>query len=222
MHPLNPAQHETYQTLGHLTVANVYGADEMDGAIADAEDWARHEIERLDQAERAWYLDGGVKDRAVLRKLDNPVYWRPAFRALAASETLLALVTDIIGPAPRVFFSQFFFKAPGGGGPKPVHQDNFYFGPNDLDGMVTAWIALDDADAGNGCLFYGDGSNLGPVIAHVAPEGQPFNLRLPDDVPRRIPLTAAPAPPGGTPFLQPRPRPQSSANPPDARRRRLP
>ena len=45
--------------------------------------------------------------------------------------------------------------------------------------MVTAWIALDDATLENGCLYFGEGSNLGPVYAHVAPADEPFNLQLP-------------------------------------------
>ena len=45
--------------------------------------------------------------------------------------------------------------------PKPAHQDNFYFGPTDIEGVVTAWIALDDATLENGCLYFGDGTNLG-------------------------------------------------------------
>ena len=64
-----------------------------------------------------------------------------------------------------VYFSQIFFKAPEGGGPKPAHQDNFYFGPTDIEGIVTAWIALDDATLENGCLYFGDGTNQGPVYA---------------------------------------------------------
>ena len=58
---------------------------------------------------------------------------------------LVALVEQLIGPGVSVYFSQIFFKPPEGGGPKPAHQDNFYFGPTDPEGMVTAWIALDDA-----------------------------------------------------------------------------
>jgi phytanoyl-CoA hydroxylase len=45
-----------------------------------------------------------------------------------------------------------FFKPPEGGGPKPAHHDNFSFGPNDPEGVVTAGIALDDAALENGCL----------------------------------------------------------------------
>jgi len=67
----------------------------------------------------------------VLRKLDNPHHHRESIRGLARDARLLALVESVIGKGVSVYFSQIFFKAPEGGGPKPPHQDNFYFGPRD-------------------------------------------------------------------------------------------
>ena len=99
-----------------------------------------------------------------------------------------------------MYFSQIFFKPPEGGGPKPAHQDNFYFGPTDIEGVATAWIALDDATLENGCLYFGDGTNLGPVYSHFAPEGEPFNLQLPATVLDKQPMTPAPVRKGGVSF----------------------
>ena len=66
--------------------------------------------------------------------------------------------------------------------------------------MATAWIALDDATLENGCLYFGDGTNLGPVYAHFAPEGEPFNLQLPATVLDKQPMTPAPVRKGGVSF----------------------
>ena len=109
-------------------------------------------------------------------------------------------VESLLGPGVSVYFSQIFFKPPEGGGPKPAHQDNFYFGPTDIEGVVTAWIALDDATLENGCLYFGDGTNLGPVYAHFAPESEPFNLQLPAAVLDKQPMTPAPVRKGGVSF----------------------
>jgi ectoine hydroxylase-related dioxygenase (phytanoyl-CoA dioxygenase family) len=219
MNSLNQTQMNSYRTAGHLTVTGVFSSTQMEEAIADAQAWSDDEIAALDEAGRAWYVERAITDRAVLRKLDNPVYLRPVFRALARNPVLLDHVEQLIGPDPQVFFSQIFFKAPGGGGPKPVHQDNFYFGPNDRDGMVTAWIALDDADVANGCLYYGDGTNQGEVIAHTAPDGEPFNLLIPDDVAAPYEMTAAPVPRGGVSFHHGNTLHQSSDNQSDRWRR---
>jgi ectoine hydroxylase-related dioxygenase (phytanoyl-CoA dioxygenase family) len=185
---------------GHLTVNGVFGAEEMDALVRDIEQWGEAFLCELPEGQRAWYLDGGVKARAVLRKLDNPHAHRDAVRALAQDERLVRHVESILGAGVSVYFSQIFFKPPEGGGPKPAHQDNFYFGPSDIDGIVTAWIALDDSTLENGCLYFGDGTNLGPVYSHFAPEGEPFNLQLPDSVLDKQPMAPAPVRKGGVSF----------------------
>jgi len=197
---LTPSQRETYARTGHLTVPGVFTAAEMDTAIADIEAWGEAFLGELSPGQRAWYVDGGVKARTVLRKLDNPVQRRPAIRALAAKPALVALVEALIGPGVSVYFSQVFFKPPEGGGPKPVHQDNWYFGPADPEGMVTAWVALDDATVENGCLFFAEGTHRGPVHPHVTPPGEPFNLQIPAEIAAAAPMTPAPVPKGGVSF----------------------
>ena len=112
----------------------------------------------------------------------------------------MEIVERMIGPGVSVYFSQVFFKPPEGGGPKPAHQDNFYFGPNDEEGVVTAWIALDDATLENGCLHYGEGTHLGPVYPHEAPADEPYNLQLPAALLARQPMQPAPVRRGGVSF----------------------
>lgn len=197
---LSAAQRELYTRTGHLTVPGVFTAAEIDAAVADILQWGEEFLGHLTPAERRWYVDGGVKAQNVLRKLDNPVFHRPAVRALASNRKLVELVEAIIGPGVCVTFSQIFFKPPHGGGPKPVHQDNYYFGPRDPERIITAWVALDDATPENGCLQFADGTNLGPVYPHVAPPGEPFNLQLTEDVARRFAMTHAPVPKGGVSF----------------------
>ena len=145
---LDDMQHMIYRHAGHLTIRDVFAPDRMDAAVADIMAWSQEFIDGLGAEERAWYVDGGVSDADVLRKLDNPHIERPFFGELAREPKLVELVEGFIGPGVSVYFSQIFFKPPRGGGPKPVHQDNYYFGPNDLEGIVTAWVALDDATLG--------------------------------------------------------------------------
>lgn len=190
----------SYRHHGHLTVPGLFDAATTDAAIADIEAWGRTFLAELPPARRAWYVDGGVKAREVLRKLDNPHHHREPVRAMARNDALVQWVEALIGPGVSVYFSQIFFKSPEGGGPKPAHQDNFYFGPSDLKGVVTAWIALDDSTIDNGCLFFGEGTHLGPVIPHIAPPDEPFNLQLPADVLARQPMVSAPVPRGGVSF----------------------
>jgi hypothetical protein len=157
-------------------VRGVFTAAEMDEAIEDIGSWGEEFLRELPVDQRRWYLDGGVKARDVLRKLDNPHHHRESIRRLARDPRLVSLVQSVIGEGVSVYFSQIFFKAPEGGGPKPPHQDNFYFGPRDAEALITAWIAFDDASVENGCMFFGEGSQA-PVMAH-SPAGEPFNLQI--------------------------------------------
>ena len=166
---LSEADVARYRHAGHLTVPGVFSAERTAAIVADIEAWGEQFLADLPANQRTWYVDGGVKARSVLRKLDNPHHHRPLVRELARDPALVQLVESFIGPGVSVYFSQIFFKPPEGGGPKPAHQDNFYFGPNDLEGVVTAWVALDDATLENGCLYFGDGTNQGPLYAHEAP-----------------------------------------------------
>ena len=65
---------------------------------------------------------------------------------------------------------------------------------------MTAWIALDDATLENGCLYFGDGTNQGPVYRHFAPEAEPYNLQLSPDVLDKQPMVPAPVRKGGISF----------------------
>ena len=189
-----------YRHQGHLTVNCVFAPQQMDAVIRDIEQWGETFLAELPPEKRAWFIDGGVSARTVLRKLDNPHFHRDAVQALARDPKLVGLVEQFLGKGVSVYFSQIFFKPPEGGGPKPAHQDNFYFGPTDIEGVVTAWIALDDATLENGCLYFGDGTNLGPVYSHFAPENEPFNLQLPASVLDKQPMQPAPVRKGGVSF----------------------
>jgi len=200
MRTLTEIDKAIYRHVGHLTVPGVFSAAETDALVRDIEAWGESFLADLPAEQRAWYVDSGVKARTVLRKLDNPHHHREAVRRVATSPALVALVESLIGPGLSVYFSQIFFKPPEGGGPKPAHQDNYYFGPNDIEGVVTAWIALDDATLENGCLYFGDGTNMGPVYPHVAPPDEPYNLQLPPEILERQPMSPAPVMRGGVSF----------------------
>jgi ectoine hydroxylase-related dioxygenase (phytanoyl-CoA dioxygenase family) len=197
---INDADRAVYRHSGHLTVPGLLRREETAALIEDIQSWGEQFLHDLPQHQRAWYVDGGVSARTVLRKLDNPHHHRDIVRSLASRPALVDMVEFLIGPGVSVYFSQVFFKPPEGGGPKPAHQDNFYFGPNDQEGVVTAWIALDDATLENGCLYFGEGTNRGPVYAHEAPKDEPYNLQLPAAILARQPMTPAPVPCGGVSF----------------------
>ena len=194
---LTSSQIDDYRRTGHLTVPAVFEPALVDEVVADIHAWGESFLNDLPAEQRAWYIDSGVKSGTVLRKLDNPHAARDSVVALSRDPKLVSIVESILGPGVSVYFSQIFFKPPEGGGPKPAHQDNYYFGPSNLEGVVTAWIALDEATVENGCMYFGEGTNNGPVYEHISPPDEPFNLQLEAHVLARQEMTPAPVPKGG-------------------------
>lgn len=189
-----------FQMDGHVTVPDVLSLEQVNAAIRDIESWSSEFRRTLDSDQHRWYLEKEDPSGAKLRKLDNPVATRPLFRGMASDAAIVSKVEQLIGKGVSVFFSQVFLKPPEIGGPKPVHQDNFYFGPDDPEATLTVWIALDAANVKNGCLFYCNGSHLDGVLPHVAPSDEPFNLQIPESVVSRRRMTPAPVAAGGISF----------------------
>jgi phytanoyl-CoA hydroxylase len=91
---------------------------------------------------------------------------------------------------------QFFNKPPGSGRPTPPHQDGFYF-KLDPPLALTMWLALDHADAENGCVRYVEGSHLKGMRPHALTDTLGFSQGISDfgsedDQANEVALAAAP------------------------------
>ena len=83
---------------------------------------------------------------------------------------VLDVLEELIGPDVMAMQSMLFFKPPGLEG-QAYHQDSYYI-KTKPDTVCGAWIAIDDCDEGNGCMYFVPGSNMEPIYQDVA---------LPDD-----------------------------------------
>jgi phytanoyl-CoA hydroxylase len=85
---------------------------------------------------------------------------------------LRLIAVEALGSEARAHNMQYFNKPPrceyrlsavhDGSQPTPPHQDGYYWCHVPVPGResgVTMWLALDDADEGNGCLRYVRGSS---------------------------------------------------------------
>ncbi len=82
---------------------------------------------------------------------------------MATNPRLLDLVQDLIGPDIVAWGTHFFCKMPGDGKAVAWHQDATYW-PLTPTRTVTAWVAIDDADLGNGGMQVIPGSHShGPL-----------------------------------------------------------
>lgn len=64
---------------------------------------------------------------------------------------LRPILAELFGESPFAVQSMFYFKPPGARG-QDLHQDNFYLRVKPGTCMA-AWVAVDDADAGNGGMM---------------------------------------------------------------------
>jgi len=87
--------------------------------------------------------------------------------ALASHPAILDAVEDLIGPDILVYTSTWFIKEPESAAIAAWHQDATYFGLRPYV-HVTAWLALTDATAENGCMEFLPGSHRGGQRPHRA------------------------------------------------------
>lgn len=95
----------------------------------------------------------------------NPDREFAVFARLMAHKPLVALCEDLLGSRISALQSMFYWRAPGTPGRDP-HQDNFY-ARSDPDAYMGAWLAVDDCDRENGCLFAYPGSHREPILEVV-------------------------------------------------------
>ncbi|MET0850441.1 MAG: phytanoyl-CoA dioxygenase family protein [Candidatus Rokuibacteriota bacterium] len=86
---------------------------------------------------------------------------------LARRPAILDAVEDLIGPDILVYTSTWFIKEPETAAIAAWHQDATYFGLRPY-AHVTAWLALTDATATNGCMEFLPGSHAGGQRPHRA------------------------------------------------------
>lgn len=74
---------------------------------------------------------------------------------------VLDVIAALAGPDVLALQTMLFLKGPGSNG-QGLHQDTYYI-PSFPDSLIGAWIALDRADTGNGCLWVCPGSQTEPI-----------------------------------------------------------
>jgi len=91
-------------------------------------------------------------------------------RTWALNSRVLGAMAELMGHAPLLAQTMYYFKPPGAKG-QGMHQDNFYL----LAAPATcaaAWTAIDDATLENGCMYVAPGSHRKAIICPANSEDQ--------------------------------------------------
>lgn len=153
---------ESFERRGWFIAHDLFDPDECDEIVRHVEQ-AAFELALGDTAE-------------------GPLSYRPMMHL--ASPELTSVATDPRwGPAvlpllgtgdARLYWEQAVAKPPQARTELPWHQDNGYT-PLIPEEYVTCWLALDDAEIDNGCLWVIPGSHLGGTVKHRNGAG-PFRV----------------------------------------------
>ena len=155
---------ETFRSRGFVVVPDVFDERECD-------DIASH-------------IEAAAFELALGEATDGPLSYRPMMHL--ASPELTAVATDprwsditqpLLGTGDvRLYWEQAVAKPPGARTELPWHQDNGYT-PLVPEQYLTCWLALDDAELDNGCLWVIPGSHRKGTVAHHNDErGGPFRV----------------------------------------------
>jgi Phytanoyl-CoA dioxygenase (PhyH) len=125
--------------------------------------------------------------------------WRtgPAFHDVLWSPAFLVPASQLLGGPVRFWHDQLFCKPAHHGGVVAWHQDYSYWTRTQPMSHLTCWIALDDSDRDNGCLYYVPGShrwkllprtgltgNMDEIMTVLTPEQKQAFLPVPIELKR--------------------------------------
>ncbi|XP_022151735.1 phytanoyl-CoA dioxygenase-like [Momordica charantia] len=116
--------------------------------------------------EKAFREDGNLKQAKELsiNKVGHALHEiDPVFKSFSYSEKVSGLLLSLGYKRPIVIQSMYIFKQPGIGGEVVPHQDNsfLYTEPTTCTGL---WLALEDANTTNGCLWAIPGSHKNGLV----------------------------------------------------------
>ncbi len=153
---LTEPQVREFQERGFLLGPPVYSADEADALRARLMDVIEGRASRQPEALRNMT---GNQEQVVIQVVN---IWEAddRFRAHLYHPDVCAMVAQLVGhPVLRVWHDQIQYKPPRIGGPTAWHQDHPYWPVIQPADLVSAWVALDDADEENGCMWMVPGSH---------------------------------------------------------------
>lgn len=182
-------------------------AFQRDGAVVINGIFGNEELERYRSAAEEFSLkrrDGEPRYSPFIHIQRE----RPEYATLVRDKRLVQYVELLLGSSAEMIQAMFYYKAPGHLG-FTKHQDNYYCEVKPPEAMVVAWVAIDDADEENGCLYVYPGSHREPILPvrdlvdpGVGKQSNSFNERDRESImPRAYPSSIMPVTAGGVGFM---------------------
>ncbi len=120
---------------------------------------------QLETIEGDW-LDNGLPRALNIHTRVNAHVVIPHAYEIAAHSAILDVVEGILGLDVLLYSTEFLIKKPQTKQVVTMHQDLAYWGLGEIDGILTAWLALSPATPQSGCMDFVKGSHKNPIVPH--------------------------------------------------------
>lgn len=161
-----------YAQNGYLIVEGALSPDELEALRAETTSICRGErgtdIKNYEPPPADATEDEVLRDYLCVH---FPHKLSPLMEKQLAQQTMVDVLTKIIGPNVKCMQSMLFIKAAGKPG-QAWHQDEWAIPTRDRS-LVGGWIALDDATTENGCLWVIPGSHKPGIIYPFGDQNDP-------------------------------------------------
>ncbi|KAF6032238.1 hypothetical protein EB796_009457 [Bugula neritina] len=95
-----------------------------------------------------------------------PSHYAPELRHSTLYRKLELLAQSVLGEDMSFDFDMMISKPPGSDVETPWHQDESYWLDMSDKRAISFWVALQDVNVNNGCMWFVSGSHLKPLRRH--------------------------------------------------------
>ena len=148
-------QVEFYRNNGFLSALQAFSPDEAQALRAEIEGLERHHS-----------AGAAGHDLNQFFRVNGHITI-PTLANIARTPAILDAVSGILGDDLLVWSVEVFTKEAGTTKVVSWHQDITYWGMNETDEELTAWIALSDVSVEAGCMRFIPGSQANPILPHA-------------------------------------------------------
>ncbi|WPV67810.1 phytanoyl-CoA dioxygenase family protein [Chitinophaga sp. LS1] len=148
---ITTTQVNQYKEKGYLVIPDLFSKEEIAALRKETADIFRG---KRGVVEGMIDTDDDISDEEVLKKyvaIHFPHKISPVIYKALFHKGVIDVLNGIIGPDVKCMQSMLFVKGPGKAG-QSWHQDEFYIPTRDRS-LTGVWIAIDDANVENGCLW---------------------------------------------------------------------
>ena len=162
---LSAEQTDRFRQEGYLNVGNVLTAEELEEA-RNAYDRIFHATEKPASYRNLGQKEGEEQSKGAVLQIIDMYKLDPIFDHLLHKDDILDRVESLVGTSEiMLYHDQALYKPALHGDEVPWHQDNGYWRLEPA-GAVSLWMALDDADTENGCMWVIPESHRSGEVGH--------------------------------------------------------